>query len=86
MSLTWVELWGFEPQTSCIPFAPVPSGQIERRLVSAVQAGWSVWGGLAGPAVACVRSHLLARPLAGQLGGGVARVISVMMILVICSA
>jgi hypothetical protein len=30
MSLTWVELWGFEPQTSCMPSAASESEQVRR--------------------------------------------------------
>jgi hypothetical protein len=31
MSLTWVELWGFEPQTSCMPSSGNPSTRVHSR-------------------------------------------------------
>jgi hypothetical protein len=47
MYMTWVELWGFEPQTSCMPFLPIPSGCIALRRIPAGQAACIAWLGLA---------------------------------------
>jgi hypothetical protein len=38
-----VELWGFEPQTSCMPCLPIPSGCIALRRIPAGQADGTVW-------------------------------------------
>jgi hypothetical protein len=38
-----VELWGFEPQTSSMPWTPGPSGWVALSRVSAVQSGSAVW-------------------------------------------
>jgi hypothetical protein len=42
-----LELWGFEPQTSCMPFLAIPSGCVVLRRVLAGQAACSVRLGLA---------------------------------------
>jgi|CZKW01.1.fsa_nt_gi hypothetical protein len=31
MPLTWVELWGFEPQTSCMPYSGTTSTRVHHR-------------------------------------------------------
>ena len=38
-----VELWGFEPQTSCMPCLPIPSGYVALGRIPGGQAGCSVW-------------------------------------------
>ena len=53
--LTWVELRGFEPRTSCMPFLAEPSGDVEVSLGLAGQSGYSVW-----LRPGCVRSRLCA--------------------------
>jgi hypothetical protein len=55
ISLTWVELKGFEPLTSCMPFLAEPSGDVEVSLGLAGQSGYSVW-----LRPGCVRSRLCA--------------------------
>jgi len=38
-----VELWGFEPQTSCMPCLAIPSGTVALGLIPGGQAGGTVW-------------------------------------------
>jgi hypothetical protein len=54
-----VELRGFEPRTSCMPFLAEPSGDVEVSLGLAGQSGYSVWLRPAASEAVCVRSHLI---------------------------
>jgi hypothetical protein len=57
--LTWVELRGFEPLTSCMPFLAEPSGDVEVSLGLAGHCGYSVWLRPAASEAVRVRSHLI---------------------------
>ena len=54
-----VELRGFEPRTSCMPFLAESSGDVELSLGLAGQSGYSVWLRPAASEAVCVRSHLI---------------------------
>jgi hypothetical protein len=54
-----VELRGFEPRTSCMPFLAEPFGDVEVSLGLAGQSGYSVWLRPAASEAVCVRSHLI---------------------------
>src|SRR5260221_10903290 len=51
MPLSWVELWGFEPQTSCMPYdfaqKPGESGRVPVATSPAATLAQGVWRGLA---------------------------------------
>lgn len=52
-----MELWGFEPQTSSMPWTPVPSDLVALGRVSAVQGGSAVWLVLTQSGVGWGRCH-----------------------------
>jgi hypothetical protein len=59
ISLIWVELRGFEPRTSCMPFLAEPSGGVEVGRGLALQSGLAVRLRPAASEAVCVRSHLV---------------------------
>ncbi len=65
MFLTWVELRGFEPLTSCMPFLEEPSGHVEVGRLPAGQSRCPVWLCPARSGAVCVRSHLISHWLNG---------------------
>ena len=68
--LTWVELSGLEPLTSCMPCRPISSATVAASLVPARQATCGVWVGPALAARVWVRSHLVCHWLSGPHQGG----------------
>jgi hypothetical protein len=68
--LTWVELSGLEPLTSCMPCRPISSARVAGRPVLARQATCGVWLGPALAARVWVRSHLACNWLSGSHQGG----------------